>query len=762
MIFVDRTAIDLPAQLNQQLKLAAKKAENFYLRKDRKQERFEFDNQLLLKTQEYVSRLFEDTCAYCEIDLDPKSQIIEQFRPPAEACSLDGVADPDWYWWLAYEWENIYLVCKNCSLHKKNLFPVQSKRAAKGTRGEKLLTENYLLLDPCVDDPAEYLHFLEDGTVQSLSRALSPSKNVQHDRGAITIEILTLNRAELISKRLKIINETQLKLSLNRKNATNTSFIRELRLLVDEFSNFVALKRQMVARFLVSNNDVHQQLRKINPDDIKQIEEVIATELKAARNLSNVTNKSTETSQQKHFQPTKSVNIKYDNVYIQTVEIKNFRAIKHIKINFQTVMDQSDENAQVPNTGNLMGIKSNSSEPFKKIGWKMILGENGVGKSSILKAITLALMGENFYERNAGEYRCEPKRIFNNKTREKNGFIKLKLSKGDPIIVEFTKSSLKFMSGGAAAEGAFVRAYGSARLFSHNFNASNKKSESIKELHNVGNLFHPEMLLSNPTNWLLGLNVKEFNSAALSISDLLNLSDNPFDEDSDEPNDFQPSNIENKTKKILSKKRGEVYLDSGYGLLPLAEQSDGYKSVLALMVDILAGLPESMHDKREATGIILIDEIESHLHPRWKMKIVKSLRNTFPGIQFIVTTHDPLCLKSLGKGEITVIKKDSENIYVYDEVSSPAGLRVDQLLTSELFGLDSTIDPDIDEKFYNYYRLLAKSLNADSNKISAEEKVILQHLKDELQQYNRLGFTRRDRLVYEFIDEYIAKSKNSF
>src|SRR5206468_3419044 len=115
-------------------------------------------------------------------------------------------------------------------------------------------------------------------------------------------------------------------------------------------------------------------------------------------------------------------------------------------------------------------------------------------------------------------------------------------------------------------------------------------------------------------------------------------------------------------------------------------------------------------------------------------RIVERLGWTFPNFQFIVTTHEPLCLRGLGEGEICVMKRVKSKVIGEDPAISPADLRVDQLLTSELFGLQSTIDPEIDDKFYNYYRLLEDGESSDPAKAKLLEKLRL-----ELSRYNTLG-----------------------
>ena len=89
-----------------------------------------------------------------------------------------------------------------------------------------------------------------------------------------------------------------------------------------------------------------------------------------------------------------------------------------------------------------------------------------------------------------------------------------------------------------------------------------------------------------------------------------------------------------------------------------------------------------------------------HLHPRWKMQITRTLRRVFPSMQFLVTTHEPLCLRGLVENEVvrvTLIVDPTWTAWhaVFDPIEeSPSRYRVDRLLTSAFFGLDTTIDPD--------------------------------------------------------------------
>jgi hypothetical protein len=155
-----------------------------------------------------------------------------------------------------------------------------------------------------------------------------------------------------------------------------------------------------------------------------------------------------------------------------------------------------------------------------------------------------------------------------------------------------------------------------------------------------------------------------------------------------------------------------------------------------------------------AEGIVLVDELGAHLHPRWQMQIVQAFRDAFPRLQFIATTHDPLCLRGMNDGEVAVLRRTGSG-HVYplprEEVPSVRGLRVDELLTSEVFGLNSTVDPELEGKFDQYYALLA------SHDRDAEAERRIRALREELQEYRQLGSTRRERLALEAADEYLAQ-----
>lgn len=97
--------------------------------------------------------------------------------------------------------------------------------------------------------------------------------------------------------------------------------------------------------------------------------------------------------------------------------------------------------------------------------------------------------------------------------------------------------------------------------------------------------------------------------------------------------------------------------------MPISQLSDGYKCTISLIADIayrMAILNPQLLDKVlvETSGIILIDEIDLHLHPKWQKRILKDLMNIFPKVQFIVSTHAPEVINSVQADSIVVLKNN--------------------------------------------------------------------------------------------------------
>ncbi|WP_131741848.1 AAA family ATPase [Actinomadura roseirufa] len=187
-----------------------------------------------------------------------------------------------------------------------------------------------------------------------------------------------------------------------------------------------------------------------------------------------------------------------------------------------------------------------------------------------------------------------------------------------------------------------------------------------------------------------------------------------------------------------------LWVTKGDRRFPLREMSDGYRTITALVLDLLIqirfafnNLPFAVTEAGvpivTAPGVVLIDEVEAHLHISWQKRIGSWLKQHFPQIQFIVTTHSPyICQEADPGGLIRLPGPDEEaapervSDDLYERVVYGSG---DDAVLTELFGLDSTYS----EAAQRLRRYLVK-LEAKVIEGSANEREIsrYQELRDQL------------------------------
>jgi len=129
---------------------------------------------------------------------------------------------------------------------------------------------------------------------------------------------------------------------------------------------------------------------------------------------------------------------------------------------------------------------------------------------------------------------------------------------------------------------------------------------------------------------------------------------------------FQNPRIKNRPLRFMIDR---VEDDGSITQLQIEQLSAGYKAVLAMVMDISARMSEANpHLGNKSKAIILIDELDLHLHPKWQQTILSDLRQTFPNAQFIVTTHSPQILTTVKKEQVFIlednqIKKPFDTVY---------------------------------------------------------------------------------------------------
>lgn len=162
--------------------------------------------------------------------------------------------------------------------------------------------------------------------------------------------------------------------------------------------------------------------------------------------------------------------------------------------------------------------------------------------------------------------------------------------------------------------------------------------------------------------------------------------------------------------------------------LRIEQLSEGYKIVIAMVADLAARMSEAnpdMDNPLNATGIVLVDEIDLHLHPRWQRDILKQLTNVFPNVQFIVSTHSPVIV--IGAAEIAqIVNLNHINSNVNLNQANIMISNIGQVLLSDLFGLNYLHAPEWDRKIDERNALLSKS------ELSDQEKKRLSELDNEM------------------------------
>ncbi|WP_318619157.1 AAA family ATPase [Priestia megaterium] len=609
---------------------------------------------------------FSDKCAYCETPVYGFGHI-DRFRPFNGVIDTNGDYSAEHYIWLAYEWENLYLVCNNCNVLKRNVFPVQGKRADLFSNIEN---EKSLLIDPCQENPAKHIHFKEDGFVKGKTR-----------KGATTIKLLDLNRSSLIKEREDSLSKARY--SFNAfVDSKISNYIYEIENILLK-SPYLGIVKQFLVKWI---DELQEDTKEFIFNDIEfmNLLKSLYGDFRTDSDFSNKINPYIEKG--KNIKPPKSLYFKRN--LIKSIEVHNFRGL---------------------NFTHSFNIEETAGA------WLILLGENGSGKTSILQAIALALSADK-------KDRQSLKSFFSGE----EGYIQIILAdEQKPIGLGFKDNSIVIDSDATIP----VIAYGAIRLLNDRVFLVNNENKN-----NIDNLFiksQEDYFLPHPISWLKTEEEKRALSQVI-IDILPSYEDNPL--------------------KIFFKNE-ELYLirEGSSKKISLNELSSGYKTIILLVSDIMRSIYNVYKSGNLAEGIVLIDEIDAHLHPTWKMRIVSRLRQAFPRMQFIVTSHDPLCLRGIHNGEIAVLQHNGDFINVINDLPDPAGLRIDQILTSEMFGMNSTIDPKYDKLIKDYHY----QLSLPSNERTEE----FEKLKEALEEFKYLGSTNRERILYQVIDEYISARK---
>lgn len=422
---------------------------------------------------------------------------------------------------------------------------------------------------------------------------------------------------------------------------------------------------------------------------------------------------------------------KSQNAYFLSLEIENVRCFgERQKINF-----------------------SDGNTPKK---WTIILGDNGTGKTTLLQTLVYYFLNkwlDNILEVATVEnnlnqiflenlqIRTKESAITQSALNKEVGKIKEKLtSNTERLNVALSIKSnaipnvLDVHFDGKIIEGFVSLSSNPTKNSCFAYGASRKSGETSLSEQNIESahitLFDEAALLINPEEWLLQADYalkreseyKKKRGKELEIVKDILVKVLP---DVDKIK-FSEKNEENKRISTPI-----IEFHTPYGWVESKDLSLGYRTSMAWIVDFASKMfdlyPDSENPLAEP-AVVLIDEIDLHLHPKWQRELLDYLSNLFPNTQFIVTTHSPLIVQSAAARDanIVVCRREGDHVVIDQSVEAVKNWRADQILTSDLFGLETARPKEIEPFLEERQKILSKA------KISKKDEKRLTELEAEI------------------------------
>ena len=381
-------------------------------------------------------------------------------------------------------------------------------------------------------------------------------------------------------------------------------------------------------------------------------------------------------------------------MYIERLELENIRTFERAKIEFVHPENELCED----------GKKGHPLERRPRLpNVNLLLGDNGSGKTTLLQAVALAAFGPaareaQFGSRNLVRFRADGQPSKARRIPGDRGEIEalLLLHKQDSATEESVASRLSIVPRGelekyqaedlpawdriyeSQNDAFFVVAYGATRRVEpgESLDMGARAKSRFLRAQRVQSVFQDSFSLIPLTFWLPSL--KGSNPGRYKqVTNLINRFVGPGH------------------YKFNGEMDGGDYLFERGGMnIPFQSLSDGYRAFIGWVADLLYhvcfGCP-SGKKLVENRGIVLVDEIDLHLHPKWQMGVVATVAKALPRMQFIFTSHSPLVAGSLEWMNVLALKLGRENRTSVKRLrESLHGLDADQILLTGFFGLRTT------------------------------------------------------------------------
>jgi predicted ATPase len=380
------------------------------------------------------------------------------------------------------------------------------------------------------------------------------------------------------------------------------------------------------------------------------------------------------------------------HVFLKTVRIQNVRALRNVELSFAT-----------------------ESEDIRR--WTLIIGENGFGKSTLLRSIALVMAGsesladllvdpDSWITRGAKGAAIEADVV--TADREPRTF-RLEWRRGQRTsgVIKANDQNLRALDDALShtQRSYLTVGYGVSRRLS-----AGQPGRVVKEgpalqprSRAVATLFDPDAELQSLESWAMDLHYRRGKGGLDVVRNALR--------------GLLPSvefhSIDRETRRLL--------FDTPDGLVPIAQLSDGYQNVAAWTGDLLYRITESFRNYKRplsARGLLLIDELDLHLHPLWQRRLREFLDEKLPNFQIVATTHSALTGQQAAAGELFYFTRDRPKAgpVLRPFAGEPQKLMSHQLLLSDVFGVATLNSLQIEDRRQRYRALRAKKRPTPSQK----------------------------------------------
>jgi predicted ATP-binding protein involved in virulence len=378
--------------------------------------------------------------------------------------------------------------------------------------------------------------------------------------------------------------------------------------------------------------------------------------------------------------------------------------------------------------------------------WTIILGDNGFGKTTLLRSI-VALTPKSVISKVYKEHHefILPKAFPDSATKgdffklhrygaERSSLsarffsgIRLEERKAQGNVSDFSVDI--YPDGGAGAshlspphfKDLLCFAYGASRRMGETSLSERTDDDAF------ASLFSDDVELMNAEEWLLQA---DYAAHAANKASVRKQAGNRRDEIKDVLVHLLPEVTDIRFAQLTEKQQKPgVEVETPYGWVSLRELSLGYKTLIAWMVDFASRMfdryPDSPNPLAEP-AVVLVDEIDLHLHPKWQRTLMGYLSERFPNTQFIATAHSPLVVQAAQDANIVLLRREGDHVVIENNVEAVRNWRVDQILTSDLFGLESARPPETDKLMAERTKILSKS------RLTKKDRERLKKLEEEI------------------------------